>query len=110
MTRYSVLNTLNPRVVLETEESQQMPILAHKIQVLLDDAQYAALLALARAEGKSVSAFLREAVVDRLLADARRMARQKAFEEITAMELPVGDWADMEGEIERAHGAGRKRS
>ncbi len=93
---------------METEEDQQMPILAHKIQVLLDDAQYAALLALAKAEGKSVSAFLREAVVERLLADARRTARQKAFEEIVAMELPVGDWPDMEGEIERAHGAGRK--
>ena len=93
---------------METEEDQQMPILAHKIQVLLDDAQYAALLALAKAEGKSVSAFLREAIVERLLADARRTARQKAFEEIVAMELPVGDWPDMEGEIERAHGAGRK--
>lgn len=94
---------------METEENEQMAILAHKIQVLLDDAQYATLLALAKAEGKSVSAFLREAVVERLLADARRIARQKAFEEITAMDLPVGDWPDMEGEIERAHGVGRKR-
>jgi hypothetical protein len=91
------------------EENKQMPILAHKIQVLLDDVQYAAILALAKAEGKSVSAFLREAVVERLLADAGRMARQKALEEITAMELPVADWPDMEGEIERVHGAGRKQ-
>jgi hypothetical protein len=97
------------RVLTKTEENEEMPILAHKIQVLLDDAQYAALLALAKAEGKSVSAFLREAVVERLLADVRRMARQKAFEEIAAMELPVGDWPDMEGEIEQAHGAARKR-
>ena len=86
-----------------------MSVLTHKIQVLLDDDQYGALLALAKADGKSISACLRQAVVERLLADARRVARQKAFEEITAMELPVGDWPEMEGEIERAHGARRKR-
>lgn len=87
-----------------------MATLIHKIQVLLDDEQYQALLALAKARGKRLSGFLREAVVEQLLKQARRTARQKAFEEITAMELPVGDWSEIEEGIERAHSGARKRS
>jgi hypothetical protein len=86
-----------------------MPTLTHKIQVLLDDEQHRALLALARAQGKPLSALLREAVVEQLLKKARRTARQKAFEEIVAMDLPVADWSKMEEEIERGHAGGRRR-
>jgi len=86
-----------------------MPALTHKIQVLLDDKQYRALLTLAKAHGKPLSAFLRQAVVEQLLKEARRVAQQKAFEEITAMGLPVADWPEMEREIERGHFGGRKR-
>lgn len=86
-----------------------MAALTHKIQVLLDDEQHRALVALAKAHGETVSAFLRRAVVEQLLKEARRVAQQKAFEEITAMELPVADWPEMEREIERGHFGGRKR-
>lgn len=86
-----------------------MATLIHKIQLLLDDHQHRALLTLAKTQGKTLSAFLREGVVEQLLKEARRTARQKAFEEITAMRLPVGDWSEMEKEIERAHAGGRKR-
>ena len=86
-----------------------MPTLTHKIQVLLDDQQHRALLTLAKTQGKSLSALLREAVVEQLLKEARRTARQKAFEEISGMELPVTDWPKIEEQIARAHGGGRKR-
>ncbi len=85
-----------------------MPALMHKIQVLRDDQQHRALVALARAHGKPLSTFLRQAVVGQLLREARRVAQQKAFDEITAMELPVVDWPEMEKEIERGHFGGRK--
>ncbi len=86
-----------------------MATLTHKIQVLLDDRQHRALLTLAKTQGKTLSALLREAVVEQLLKEARRTARQKAFEEISAMTLPVADWSEMEKEIERAHAGRRKR-
>ena len=86
-----------------------MPTLTHKIQVLLDDEQHRALLALAKSQGKPLSVLLREAVVGQLLKKARQTAKQKAFEEIVAMDLPVADWSQMEKEIERVHGGGRRR-
>ena len=86
-----------------------MSTLTHKIQVLLDDHQYRALLTLAKTQGKTLSALLREAVVEQLLKGARRAARQKAFEEISAMTLPVADWPEMEREMGRDHAGGRKR-
>ncbi len=86
-----------------------MATLIHKIQLLLDDHQHRALLTVAKRQGKTLSALLREAVVEQLLKEARRTARQKAFEEISVMTLPVADWSEMEKEIERAHGGGRKR-
>ncbi len=86
-----------------------MPTLVHKIQVLLDDDQHKTLLAMAKAHRKPISVFLREAIVEQLLRKARRTARQKAFEEIAAMQLPVADWSKMEEEIERSHVGGRRR-
>ncbi len=86
-----------------------MATLTHKIQLLLDDQQHRGLLALAKTQGKTLSALLREAVVEQLLKEARRAARVKAFEEISAMTLPIADWPDMEREITRAHAGGRKR-
>ena len=86
-----------------------MATLTHKIQLLLDDRQHRALLTLAKTQGKTLSALLREAVVERLLKRARRTARQKAFEEISAMALPVADWSEMEKETEWAHAGSRKR-
>jgi hypothetical protein len=86
-----------------------MATLTHKIQLLLDEHQHRVLLTLAKAQGKTLSALLREGVVERLLKEARRAARHKAFEEISAMTLPVADWPEMEEEITRAHAGGRKR-
>lgn len=77
--------------------------LTAKVQVMLTDEQYETLIALAQAKGKPVSVLVREAIVDQLLKDARRAAKQKAAEQIAAMSLPVSDWPRMEDEIIQAH-------
>jgi predicted transcriptional regulator len=79
-----------------------MSTLRSRVQVLLTDEQHEALLALARARGQSISVLLREAIVERLLKDAAREAKVRACEEIAAMDLPTGQWPDMEAEIIRA--------
>lgn len=86
-----------------------MPTLTQKVQILLTEEQHQILLALAKAQGKPLSVLLREAVVEQLLKEARRAAKQKAFEEIAAMSLPVADWPQMEEEIAQAHIEGRER-
>ena len=86
-----------------------MAALSRKVQILLDDRQHQMLLALAKARGKTVSRLLREAVVERLLRKARRAGRRRAFDEISTMALPVGDWEDMEKEIARVHARDRRR-
>ena len=86
-----------------------MPALIHKAQVLLTGEQHRTLLRLAKERRKPLSALLREAVVEQLLKEVRRVAKRRAAEEIASMRLPVTDWPKMEEEIERAHTGGRKR-
>ncbi len=90
-----------------------MPTLTQKVQILLTHQQHLALLELAKVKGKPLSALLREALVEQLLKEARRAAKQKAFEEIAAMALPVAEWSEVEEELERMHGdqaAARQRA
>ena len=86
-----------------------MPTLAHKVQVLLTDEQYRLLLKLAKAQRKPLSVLLREGVVEHVIKKTRRAAKRKACDEITAMALPVGEWAEMEAEIAQTHAGGRSR-
>jgi predicted transcriptional regulator len=87
-----------------------MPPLSTRVQVLLTDEQYKALQALAQARRRPLSVLLRETVVDHLLGEARREAKQRAVEEIAGMDLPVSDWEEMEEEIIRAHWVVRGRA
>ncbi|MDE2058983.1 MAG: hypothetical protein KGL31_03890 [candidate division NC10 bacterium] len=82
-----------------------MTTLTQKVQILLTDEQHRALLKLVTARGKPLSVLLREAVVEKLLMEARQAAKRKAFEEIAVMSLPVAGWPEMEDEIERDHAA-----
>ncbi len=81
----------------------------HKILLLLDEHQHRALLTLGKTQGKTLGALLRKAVAELLVKEARRFAKQKVFQEISALTLPVSDWPVMETEIVRAHAGGRKR-
>jgi hypothetical protein len=86
-----------------------MPTLAHKVQVLLTDEQHRLLLTLAKAQRKPLSVLLREGVVEQVIKETRRAAKRQACDEIAAMALPIGEWAEMEAEIVRTHAGGRRR-
>jgi hypothetical protein len=90
-------------------EEKQMPTLVHKVQVLLTDEQHRLLVKLAKAQRKPLSVLLREGVVEHVIKKIRRAAKRKACDEIAAMALPVGEWAEMEAEITRTHAGGRRR-
>ena len=75
-----------------------------RAQVLLEPDEYAALERLSRQRGISVSNLIREAVVDAYGPTASGGGR--IADEIAAMNVPVGDWEDLEREIEEGHDAG----
>jgi hypothetical protein len=90
-------------------EEEQMPTLVHKVQVLLTDEQHRLLLKMAKAQRKPLSVLLREGVVEQIIKETRRAAKRKACDEIAAMDLPIGEWAEMEAEITRTHAGARRR-
>lgn len=82
--------------------------LTHRTQVLLDDERLALLRRRARATGRSVADLIREAI-DRQIADteeAERVAtaaRERALESFLAADpMPVGEWSQLERELETA--------
>lgn len=82
--------------------------LTHRTQVLLDDERLALLRRRSRATGRSVADLIREAI-DRQIADAeeaervRTEAREHALESFLAADsMPVGEWSELERELESA--------
>ena len=86
-----------------------MAELAHRVQILLTEEQHRSLRELAEARQKPLSVFLREGLVELVLAEARRATKRQAYADIVAMTLPVEEWPQMERQIERAHGAATRR-
>lgn len=80
-----------------------MPGLKHKVQVLLTEEQFEALSGVARDRGQPLSALLREGIVRQIIEEARRVAKQRAFEQIASMALPVAEWDEVEQDTIRAH-------
>lgn len=75
-----------------------------RAQVMMEPAEYARLEEIAAGRGCSVAELIRSAVRDRYLTVATD--RLRLVDDITSMDLDVGDWNDMKSEIEEAHGAG----
>lgn len=80
--------------------------LTHRTQVLLDDERLTLLRRRAAATGRSVGDLIREAI-DRQIADAEEaervatQARERALESFLAADpMPVGDWPELERELE----------
>jgi predicted transcriptional regulator len=73
---------------------------SERTQVLLSPEQVAKLKRIAAREGRSVGAVIRDAVDTYV--DPGTEARRRAFEELTAMNLPVDDWEVMKAEIMRS--------
>ena len=78
-----------------------MHMYSERTQVLLSPAQLARLKRVARREGKSVGAVIRDAVDAFIGAEPDK--RRQALEALFAMEAPVADWEVMKAEIERGH-------
>lgn len=75
-----------------------------RAQVLLEPREYAVVERLSREKGTTVSNLIREAVVEAYMpvtGDGARIA-----EDIAAMNVPVGEWDEIEREIEEAHDGG----
>jgi predicted transcriptional regulator len=79
-----------------------MCMLSRRTQLLLDDERYARLSRRARATGQSVAAVIREAIDDKLAADAAGPSRHEAGAWLLAQPLPAApepDWADAKREM-----------
>jgi predicted DNA-binding protein len=73
---------------------------SERTQVLLSPEQLARLKRIAEREGKSVGAVIREAVDGFIFAEPD--VRQRAVQEMLAMNAPVDDWEVMKDQIERS--------
>lgn len=76
-----------------------MAVYTHRVQAVLTEEQYEALLALSERTGKPLSELVREAVEKTYLEQEDRDRRQAALERLLSLEAPVSDWPDMEEEI-----------
>ena len=77
-----------------------MPTLTRRVQVLFSPQQYARLETIARAQGTSVGALIRQAV-EKLYLQSAGAERLQAVRRMAAMRLPVADWEQMERESMR---------
>ncbi|MBA3367298.1 MAG: ribbon-helix-helix protein, CopG family [Geodermatophilaceae bacterium] len=73
--------------------------LSERTQVLLSPEQRRRLERLARHEGKSVGAVIREAIEKYTV---ESLGEQDDLAAVFALDLPVSEWADMKAEIMRA--------
>ena len=76
-----------------------MHMFTERTQVLLTPEQRARLERIARREGRSVGALIREAV--EAYTAPRAQPRDEALKALVAMDAPVADWATMKAEIEQ---------
>lgn len=73
-------------------------VLTKKTTILFDPKMYRQLEQVAGKQGVSVAHLVRQAAIQRYLLPDRKTRRQ-ALEAIAAMQLPVGEWSQMEREI-----------
>jgi predicted DNA-binding protein len=86
-----------------------MHMLNRRTQLLLDEDRYRRLDRRARATGRSVAAVIREAIDDKLSADAEGASRHEAADWLLAQPAPTvpePDWADAKRQMLDAAGAG----
>ena len=74
-----------------------MATLSKRVQVLFSPDQFACLHAIADARGESMGALIRKAVESTYLRQERQM-RLAAVDQMAALQLPVGDWEQLERE------------
>lgn len=76
-----------------------MTVLTKRVQFLLPEPLWQNLVQQAQYQNRSVSALIREAVIQVYFSDqAQKAMRAQIVDEIAAMNLPVADWEPMERE------------
>jgi hypothetical protein len=84
-----------------------MHMLTRRTQLLLDEERYRRLARRARGSGQSVAAVIREAIDEKLEADARDIARHEAGAWLLSQPTPTApepDWSEAKGEMLDAWG------
>lgn len=76
-----------------------MAVYTKRVQSVLTDEQYRALVELSERTGKAVSVLIREAVEEVYLERQDRQRRQAALDRLLSLQAPVADWPQMEAEI-----------
>ncbi|MCL5994754.1 MAG: ribbon-helix-helix domain-containing protein [Chloroflexi bacterium] len=78
-----------------------MTVYTRRLQTMLSEEQYEALLKLAEETGKPLSLLIREAVEKVYFERTRREHRRAALKRLVSMNAPVTDWEQMETEMIR---------
>ena len=78
-----------------------MAVYSQRVQTMLTTEQYGVLAQLAMQEQKPVSVLVREAIEKVYFAEAERQRRQRALQQLLALDAPVADWPQMEDEISK---------
>ena len=86
------------------DPENEMESLTERLEVRVDGGTMRRLRAAAERRGVSVGHVVRDAVNRALIEE--RSGRERAAEALFAVGASVGDWPDMEREIEEAHGDG----
>lgn len=76
-----------------------MAAYSQRVQTMLTTEQYGVLAQLATQAQKPVSVLVREAIEKVYFAEAERQRRQRALQQLLALDAPVADWPQMEDEI-----------
>ncbi len=76
-----------------------MALYTKRIQAVLTEEQYRALLRIAREQHRPVSHLVREALEVVYFGDSALAVRREALKDLLAAEAPVADWETMEREI-----------
>lgn len=71
-----------------------------RLTIALPEAEYKALKELARKTGKTMGAIVREALKQTVFAPRPDKSRMRAVRELASLSVPVGDWEEIEREIE----------
>ncbi|MGD2048888.1 MAG: hypothetical protein PVH03_05310 [Chloroflexota bacterium] len=70
-----------------------------RVQAVLSQEQYEALLEISESLDKPISVLIREAIEEVYLTEAERIKRRETLKTLLSLEAPVTDWEQMESEI-----------
>ena len=72
----------------------------HRLTIALPEAEFKALKELSRKTGKTLGAIVREALKQTVFAPRPDKFRMRAVRDLASLSVPVGDWEEVEKEIE----------